>query len=82
MSDPQPQTVINVPASFKLVFIVVVALTLLSFLGIAALALWGGDGKTDADLSIFQKNFYSACSLGWQAGLGAILGLIGGKVTQ
>jgi hypothetical protein len=82
MSVPQPQTVMSVPASFKIVFNVVVTLTLLSFLGIGALALWGGDGKTEADLSIFQRNFYSACSFGWQAGLGAILGLIGGKVTQ
>lgn len=72
----------NIPASFKIVFIVVVILTLLSFFGIGALALWGSDGKTEADISVFQRNFYSACSFGWQAGLGAILGLIGGKVTQ
>jgi len=72
----------NVPTSFKTVFIVVVVLTLLSFFGIGALAFWGGDGKIEADIPVFQRNFYTACSFGWQAGLGAILGLIGGKVTQ
>ena len=72
----------NVPASFKTVFIVVTALTVLSFVGMGALALWGSNGTTEAELSVFQRNFYAACSFGWQAGLGAILGLIGGKVTQ
>lgn len=72
----------NVPASFKIVFIVVTALTVLSFISMGALALWGSNGTTEAELSVFQRNFYGACSFGWQAGLGAILGLIGGKVTQ
>ena len=72
----------KVPATFKIVFLVVVALTILSWLGIGALALWGSDGKMESEISVFQKDFYSACSFGWQAGLGAILGLIGGKVTQ
>lgn len=72
----------NIPASFKIVFIVVVGFTLLSFLGQGALALFGDSAKTEAELSVFQRNFYAACSFGWQAGLGAILGLIGGKVTE
>lgn len=72
----------NVPASFKIVFIVVVIITLLSFFGIGALAFWGSQDTDPHKISVFQNNFISACSFGWQAGLGAILGLIGGKVTQ
>ncbi|MDP2241475.1 MAG: hypothetical protein Q8K18_15100 [Burkholderiales bacterium] len=72
----------NVPATFKIVFLVVVAFTFLSFIGQGAMAFFGDAARTEADLSIFQRNFYSACSFGWQAGLGAILGLIGGKVTE
>jgi hypothetical protein len=72
----------KLPAAFKIVFIVVVGFTLLSFIGIGLLAMLGSAAKTDADLSIFQRNFSTACSFGWQAGLGAILGLIGGKVTE
>lgn len=72
----------KVPAAFKTVFIVVVGFTLLSLLGIGLLAFFGGDARTEADLSVFQRNLSTACFFGWQAGLGAILGLIGGKVTE
>jgi hypothetical protein len=71
-----------IPATFKIVFFVITTLTLLSFLGIGALALFGNPAVNDADIGHFQKSFHSACTFGWQAGLGAILGLIGGKVTQ
>jgi hypothetical protein len=73
---------LNIPATFKIVFLVVVGLTLLSFLGLGILAIWGSNASTEAEISVFQRNFYNACSFGWQAGLGAILGLIGGKVTE
>jgi len=72
----------SIPATFKTVFFVVVALTVLSFLGIAVLALFGDQGTNEAQIGMFQRSFYTACSFGWQAGLGAILGLIGGKVTS
>jgi hypothetical protein len=75
----QPEAI---PATFKTVFFVVVGLTILSFVGIAVLAVFGDKGVSEAEIGMFQKSFYSACSFGWQAGLGAILGLIGGKVTS
>jgi hypothetical protein len=72
----------KIPTTFKIVFIVVVGLTLLSFVGLGILAIWGSPASSEAEISVFQRNFYNACSFGWQAGLGAILGLIGGKVTE
>jgi len=74
-------TPLSVPATFKMVFIVVVALTVASFVGLGILAIFGGTATTDAQLSVLQRGFQTACNFGWQAGLGAILGLIGGKVT-
>jgi hypothetical protein len=76
---PHPETI---PATFKVVFFVVVGLTTLSFIGLAVLAIFGDKGATEAEIGMFQKSFFAACSFGWQAGLGAILGLIGGKVTS
>ncbi len=80
MPNGNPPT--PIPSTFKTVFFVVVALTTASFIGIAVLALFGEKATNEAEISVFQKNFYAACSFGWQAGLGAILGLIGGKVTS
>jgi hypothetical protein len=65
---PEP---VSIPPSFKLVFLVVTGLTLLSFLGIALLAIFGGETSSEAEPSVFQRNFSSACNFGWQAGLGA-----------
>ncbi len=73
---------LRIPATFKIVFLVVVGLTVISFIGLGVLAIWGEHAATEAEISVFQRNFYNACSFGWQAGLGAILGLIGGKVTE
>jgi hypothetical protein len=71
-----------IPATFKTVFFVVVGLTFLSFIGLAVLAIFGDKGANEAQIGMFQKSFFTACNFGWQAGLGAILGLIGGKVTS
>lgn len=69
----------KIPSVFKTVFLVIVGFTLMSFLGVGSLAFFAD--KTTAE-SAFAKQFMSACTFGWQAGLGAILGLIGGKVTE
>lgn len=63
-----------IPATFKIVLLIVTGLTLLSFLGLAALAFFGNQGVDEAHVGMFQKAFFSACSFGWQAGIGAILG--------
>ena len=73
---------VSIPSSFKLVFWTVTALTILSFLGIVLLAFFGDKAVTEAHIGIFQQRLSQACSFGWQAGIGAILGLIGGKLTS
>ena len=75
--DPRP-----VPASFKMVFFVVTALTVLSFGCFVALVVFGNHGTKETEIPFGERQLYAACSFGWHAGLGAILGLIGGKVTR
>ena len=72
----------EIPKTFKLVFITVVAFTAASVLGIILLAFFGSPGVSDATIPQFQRTLMMSCTFGWQAGLGAILGLIGGKVTD
>ncbi len=73
---------LKIPASFKMVFLVVAGFTLLCLLCIVGLAFFGDHALKESDIPLFQRNLYNSCSFGWQAGSGAILGLIGGKVTQ
>ncbi len=72
----------EIASHFKLIFLTVVALTVLSLIGIGALAMFGSEATDSANISIMQKNFSVACSFGWQSGIGAIFGLLGGKATS
>jgi hypothetical protein len=68
-----------IPPSFKLVFLCIFGLTVLCWIGIALLAFCGK--QTGAELTGASKTFETVCTFGWQSGLGAILGLLGGKAT-
>jgi hypothetical protein len=46
------------------------------------LSLSNPEAKTMAEIPILQKNLYEICRFGWQSGLGAIFGLVGGNVSS
>lgn len=71
----------EITSSFKMIFLTVAALTIGSFVGIGVLAAFGSDATKASEVSVMQRNFYTACSFGWQSGIGAIFGLLGGKAT-
>lgn len=72
--DATGKTVIVSP-TFKLIFLAVIGLTL--FCGVAAIALaMLGDGA-----GANQQAVFNAMNSGWQLGLGAVFGLLGGKAT-
>lgn len=72
----------EITSHFKLIFLTVVAMSFLSLIGIGILAMFGSESTESAKISVMQKNFCAACSFGWQAGIGAIFGLLGGKATS
>jgi hypothetical protein len=65
---------LSVGPHFKLIFIAVLALTLISLLVMCVVAVSGSD--TDA-----SKNVLDATSTTFKMGFGAIIGLIGGKAV-
>lgn len=66
---------INLPPAFKLVFLSVLAITVgCGILLVLLPGLW--ESPTEP-----QKSALEAVGFGWKAGLGAIFGLLGGKVT-
>ncbi|CCG95364.1 hypothetical protein; putative exported protein [Marinobacter nauticus ATCC 49840] len=71
----------EISAHFKIVFWVVVGLTVLSFLGQATLAFAGSVANEPGQVPVNQANFQAICDFGWKAGIGGILGLLGGKAA-
>lgn len=72
----------NVPAAFKITFISVLCITIGCLIGLGALAMLGSNATDPNAVPITQQNFSTACDFGWKAGLGGILGLLGGKATD
>jgi hypothetical protein len=71
-SGPEPP--VDLPVSFKAVFWVTVALTVLSLATAVFLATRPADMQTDA-----VKKLVETCDTTWKMGFGGILGLLGGK---
>lgn len=74
MADPSPAPtrIVTAAPSFNLIFITVTALTVLSLIAAILLVIFGPD-KPGTDRLV------ETCSKGFMLGLGAIVGLIGGK---
>lgn len=77
MSEVPPVVNLHLTPAFKLVFLSVIALTVLSLVGCFVLVL-----SLKEPLSDGVKGLIETCSTTWKLGFGAVVGLIGGKVTQ
>lgn len=80
MSNPPtpPVGTIQLTPAFKLIFVTVVVLTLFSLVGVFILVFAAPPGDKLPDR--FAQAL-AMCSTTFQLGFGAIIGLIGGKVT-
>jgi hypothetical protein len=67
---------IDLTPAFKLIFLSVLALTFLSYVGSLFLAVFDASHPTEN-----VKQLIDTFSTTWKLGFGAIIGLIGGKVT-
>jgi hypothetical protein len=65
-----------------MVFWTVLCLTLLSLIIMAWIAGTTGSISDATKLPVLKKGLYDVCSVTWQMGFGAIIGLIGGKATE
>lgn len=81
MSNGSSST-LKIHPHFKMIFWAVISFTFLSFCGVSVLSIFNPEAKTMAEIPILQKNLYELCRFGWQSGLGAIIGLVGGNATS
>lgn len=66
---------------FKMIFQVVTGFTLLCIIILVILSLCNPEAKQMTDVPVLQEDLYELCKSGWQLGFGALIGLIGGKVS-
>jgi len=72
-NKPQPvPPIITLSPQFKLIFLSVLSLTLLSLIASVVLVLFAKDSDE-------VKRLVETCSTTWKLGFGAMIGLIGGK---
>ena len=71
--DPPAAAIVLAP-SFKLILLAILFLTVLSLVISVFLSF-------QKELSEQGKNLFETCSTTWKMGFGAMVGLIGGKVT-
>jgi hypothetical protein len=72
---------IEIPAIFKLAVILASGLTLLAFAVVIAICIFNRDTSTLAAIPEAQRQLFYTCNFCWQSGFGAIIGLIGGKLS-
>ncbi len=71
---------IVITSHFKLVFLTVVVLTVISGAVSIYIMCSNSSRLTMAEIPEIQKRVFELAVFGWQSGFGAILGLIGGKL--
>ena len=81
MSNIQSRT-FKIHPHFKTILLIVTGLTLLCFFSMLVLSFINPDAKTMAEIPVLQNKMSAICNFGWQAGFGAIIGLIGGNLSS
>ncbi len=72
----------NLSPAFKLLFSCAFFFTFLALVGIGLLAFFGNQAVTESAIPVVQRHLSTACDYILKAGLGAIFGLFGGKLTK
>jgi hypothetical protein len=67
-----PSTSFDLTPAFHLVFLTIIALTVLSWAVSLGLSTWGRDNQS-------TERLIETCSTTWKMGLGAIVGMVGGR---
>ena len=72
----------EISPNFKMVFLSLTGITFTCLLIMMLFAIWGTPEAELSKTSCFQQQLILMCNFGWQAGFGALLGLIGGKAIS